>query len=54
MTIVPPACEQTTEGVLHRARGRGVDMALHCRQVHDVLAKEILGQLDSLGRSPSA
>ena len=47
--VVPPRVEQAAERVLHRAGGRGVDVALGRRQVDDVLAEEVVGDVDALG-----
>ena len=46
--VVAIRVEQAAERILHRARGRGVDMALRRRQVHDVLAVEVVGNLDAV------
>jgi hypothetical protein len=45
--VVPVRREEAAEGVLHRAGGRGVDVALDRRQVQDVLAEEVVGDADA-------
>ncbi len=49
MRVVAPRVQQAAERVLHRAGGRGVDVALGRRQVDDVLAEEEVGDVDPLG-----
>ena len=48
--VVPPRVQQAAERVLHRAGRRRVDVALHGRQVHDVLAEEVVGDADAFGK----
>ena len=47
--VVPPRVEQSAERVLHCAGGGGVDVALGRRQVDDVLAEEVVGDVNALG-----
>ena len=49
MRVVAPRVQQAAERVLHRAGRRGVDVALGRRQVDDVLAEEVVGDVDPLG-----
>jgi hypothetical protein len=41
--------EQAAESVLHRAGGGGVDVAFDRRQMDDVFAEKIVGQVDAPG-----
>ena len=49
MRVVAARVQETAERVLHRPRRRRVDVTLDCRQVHDVLAKEEIGNVDAFG-----
>ena len=49
MRVVPPRVQQPAERVLHRAGRRRVDVALGRRQVNDVLAEEVVGNVDAFG-----
>ena len=46
--VMPVFAQQPTEGVLHRAGGRRVHVRLDGRQMDDVLADEIIRDLDPL------
>ncbi len=49
MRVVPAGIQQPAKGVFHRPSGRRVDVALDCWQMHDVLAEEEVGDVDSFG-----
>jgi len=48
--VVPVGGQQAAKGVLHRASGRGVDVALDRGQMDDVLAQEVVGDANPVGK----
>jgi len=49
--VVAVRGQESAKGVLHRAGGRGVDVTLGRGQVDDVLAQEVVGDANPVGKT---
>src|SRR5579859_5481457 len=51
MRVMAPRVQQTTEGILHRAGGRRVDVALDRGKMDDIFAGEEVWNVDAFGEN---